>query len=41
MWKRWLKWCGKTIVKYAPTIAEIVMEIVAKKSKAEPPQPRA
>ena len=35
MWKKWLKACGKAIVKYAPKIAEIVMEIVVKK-KADP-----
>ena len=35
MWKRWLSFVGKAIVKYAPKIAEIVMEIIAKK-KADP-----
>jgi hypothetical protein len=37
MWKRWLKWCGKAVVQYAPKIAEIIMEIVVKKKKDDPP----
>ncbi len=37
MWKRWLKFIGKTIVQYAPKIADIVIDLVAKKKSAEPP----
>jgi hypothetical protein len=35
MWKKWLKWCGKAIVTYAPKIAEIVVDLLTKK-KPEP-----
>jgi len=33
MWKRWLKWCGKAIVQYAPKIADIVIDLVTKKKQ--------
>jgi hypothetical protein len=35
MWKKWLKFCGKAIVQYAPKIAEIVVDLLTKK-KPEP-----
>lgn len=41
MWKKWLKWCGKAIVTYAPKIAEVVMEIIVAKKQADPPKPSA
>lgn len=33
MWKKWLKFCGKAIVQYAPKIADIVIDLVTKKKK--------